>query len=55
MTGIAAGTPSNVPTLSSFGHNPWWLTIILVLIIFLFLMITTLMTIWAERRILGRM
>jgi NADH-quinone oxidoreductase subunit H len=55
MTGIAAGTPSNVPTLSSFGHNPWWLTIILVLIIFLFLMITTLMTIWAERRVLGRM
>jgi NADH-quinone oxidoreductase subunit H len=55
MTGIAAATPSNVPTLASFGHNPWWLTIILVLIIFLFLMITTLLAIWAERRILGRM
>jgi NADH-quinone oxidoreductase subunit H len=55
MTGIAASVPSNVPTLSSFGHNPWWITIILVLIIFLFLMLTTLMAIWAERRILGRM
>jgi NADH-quinone oxidoreductase subunit H len=55
MTGIAAATPSNVPTLASFGHDPWWIVIIKVLIIFLFLMITTLMAIWAERRILGRM
>jgi NADH-quinone oxidoreductase subunit H len=55
MTGIAAATPSNVPTLASFGHDPWWITIIKVLIIFIFLMVTTLMAIWAERRILGRM
>jgi NADH-quinone oxidoreductase subunit H len=56
MTGLAGATPvSNVPTLASFGHNPWWLTCLLVLIIFAFLMITTLMTIWAERRIIGRM
>jgi NADH-quinone oxidoreductase subunit H len=43
------------PTLSSFGHDTWWLIIIKVLAIFLFLMLTTLMTIWAERRIIGRM
>jgi NADH-quinone oxidoreductase subunit H len=62
MTGLAAlgvaraaAPESNVPTLSSFGHDPWWITIIKVLIVFLFLMITTLMAIWAERRILGRM
>ncbi len=56
MTGLAATTPaSNVPTLASFGHDPWWIVIIKVLIIFLFLMLTTLMAIWAERRILGRM
>jgi len=56
MTGLAAAKPtSNVPTLASFGHNPWWLTCLFVLIIFLFLMITTLMAIWAERRLIGRM
>ncbi len=55
MALAAAPVPSNVPTLASFGHNPWWITIILVLIIFLFLMITTLYTIWAERKVIGRM
>ena len=46
---------SNVPTLASFGHDPWWLVIIKVLIIFIFLMLGTLIAIWAERRIIGRM
>jgi NADH-quinone oxidoreductase subunit H len=56
MTGVAAASPaSNVPTLADFGHDPWWLVIIKVLIIFVFLLVTTLMAIWAERRILGRM
>jgi NADH-quinone oxidoreductase subunit H len=43
------------PTLASFGHDPWWLTIIKVLVIFIFLVVTTLLTIWAERRVIGRM
>jgi NADH-quinone oxidoreductase subunit H len=43
------------PTLASFGHDPWWLIALKVVVIFAFLMITTLMTIWAERRIIGRM
>jgi NADH-quinone oxidoreductase subunit H len=55
MKALAAASPSNVPTLSSFGHDPWWITIILVLIIFVFLMVTTLYTIWAERKVIGRM
>ena len=56
MTGLAAAKPvSNVPTLASFGHDPWWLVIIKVLIIFIFLMLGTLIAIWAERRIIGRM
>jgi NADH-quinone oxidoreductase subunit H len=56
MTGLAAGAPaSNVPTLASFGHDPWWLVILKVLIVFVFLLLTALMAIWAERRILGRM
>jgi NADH-quinone oxidoreductase subunit H len=56
MTGLAAAKPaSNVPTLASFGHNPWWLTCLLVLIIFVFLLLTSLMAIWAERKLIGRM
>jgi NADH-quinone oxidoreductase subunit H len=47
----AAGDPS----LSDFGHDPWWLVIIKVLFVFLFLLLGTLIAIWAERRILGRM
>ena len=56
LPGLAATTPvSNVPNLSSFGHDPWWLVILKVLIIFLFLMLSTLFMIWAERRVIGRM
>jgi NADH-quinone oxidoreductase subunit H len=61
MSGLAAtlsaGTApvSNVPTLASFGHDPWWLVIVKVLIIFLFLMLGTLFMIWAERKVLARM
>jgi len=51
MTGLAAADP----TLASFYHQPWWLVIIKVLVVFLFLMLTTLFAIWAERRIIGRM
>jgi NADH-quinone oxidoreductase subunit H len=59
MTALASTAPHALaaadPTLSDFGHDTWWLIIIKVLVIFLFLMLTTLMTIWAERRIIGRM
>src|ERR1700727_1564640 len=43
------------PTLASFYHQPWWLVVIKVLVVFAFLMLTTLFAIWAERRIIGRM
>jgi NADH-quinone oxidoreductase subunit H len=51
LQGLAAGDP----TLSDFGHDPWWLVIIKVLVVFLFLLLGTLFAIWAERRVLGRM
>src|SRR5580693_8281918 len=43
------------PTLASFYHQPWWLVVIKVVVIFAFLMLTTLFAIWAERRVIGRM
>src|ERR1700729_2596394 len=55
MTVLAAGPSGNNPTLASFGHDPWWLIIIKVLAIFVFLLLGTLFTIWAERRVIGRM
>jgi NADH-quinone oxidoreductase subunit H len=51
LRGLAAGDP----TLSDFGHDPWWLIIIKVLAVFLLLLLGTLFAIWAERRVLGRM
>lgn len=42
-----------VPT--SFGHDAWWIILIKVVLIFGILLVTTLLTIWGERRIVGRM
>jgi NADH-quinone oxidoreductase subunit H len=41
--------------LRSFGHDPWWLIGAKALVLFVFLLLTVLMAVWAERRIIGRM
>ena len=51
---------ANVPVaasshLSAFGNDPWWITVIKCLVAFVFLVVTTLLMIWAERRVIGRM
>jgi NADH-quinone oxidoreductase subunit H len=38
-----------------FGHDTWWLVVIKIVAIFVFLVLTVLIAIWAERRIVGRM
>ncbi len=43
------------PDLSSFGRDPWWLVLAKCLLIFVFLLLTVLVAILAERKILGRM
>jgi NADH-quinone oxidoreductase subunit H len=58
MIATAAARPALAaadPALSSFGHDPWWLVLLKVVVIFVFLMVTTLLMIWAERRVIGRM
>jgi NADH-quinone oxidoreductase subunit H len=40
---------------TSFGHDPFWISLLKVLFIFVSLMVLTLMTIWAERRVVARM
>lgn len=41
--------------LSAFGHDPWWLVLLKALGIFAFLLVTVLVAILAERKILARM
>src|SRR5215472_489892 len=43
------------PTLSDFNELIWWMVLLKVGIIFLFLLLTTMFMIWAERRVIGRM
>ncbi|MQY06048.1 NADH-quinone oxidoreductase subunit NuoH [Actinomadura macrotermitis] len=49
-----APAPSD-PTLSAFGKDPWWLIGGKVLAIFVFLVLTVLMSMWVERRVISRM
>ncbi|MDA8368771.1 MAG: NADH-quinone oxidoreductase subunit NuoH [Nocardiopsaceae bacterium] len=43
------------PGLSAFGTDPWWITLIKALGIFVFLMVCVLMMIMADRKVMGRM
>lgn len=43
------------PDLSSFGHDPWWLVLGKALAVFVFCLLTVLVAILVERKLLGRM
>jgi NADH-quinone oxidoreductase subunit H len=43
------------PDLSWFGHDPWWLVVAKALGVFAFLLVTVLVAILVERKVLGRM
>ena len=45
----------NYPDLSSFGLDPWWLVLAKALGIFVFLVLTVLVAIMLERRVLSWM
>jgi NADH-quinone oxidoreductase subunit H len=53
MSVLAEAAPD--PTLPGFGHDPWWLIGGKVLAIFVFLVLTVLLSMWVERRVIGRM
>jgi NADH-quinone oxidoreductase subunit H len=46
--------PLAVPD-AGVGHDPWWVVLIKVLLIFVFLVVLTLFNIWLERRVVARM
>src|ERR1700722_5549511 len=49
------GAGGTEPTLANFGLQPWWIVIIKSVAILLFLLLGKMLTIWAERRLIGRM
>ncbi|MFC6879808.1 MULTISPECIES: NADH-quinone oxidoreductase subunit NuoH [Actinomadura] len=51
----AAASAPDDPTLPGFGNDPWWLIGGKVLVIFVFLVVMVLLTMWVERRVIGRM
>ena len=50
---LAAPPPD--PTLADFNQLIWWMVLLKVAIVFVFLLVTTILMIWAERRVIGRM
>ena len=52
--GLAA-VPLAAGDLSDFGHDPWWLVIVKVVLVFGLLVGMTLFNIWLERRVVARM
>jgi NADH-quinone oxidoreductase subunit H len=62
LTGIphlAAGLGAQAPFADNpsadFSDTPWWLHLVKALLIFVFLLLNTLIVIWFERRVIGRM
>src|ERR1700761_7861551 len=41
--------------LGAFGHDPWWVILIKVVLAFVILLVFTLFNIWLERRVVARM
>jgi NADH-quinone oxidoreductase subunit H len=55
MIGHVVASSASVSEGGVFGADPWWLTLLKCGVIFVFLVVTTLLMIWAERRVIGRM
>ncbi|WP_329106498.1 NADH-quinone oxidoreductase subunit NuoH [Micromonospora sp. NBC_01699] len=43
------------PTLADFGKDTWWLVLLKVVLAFVFAVLATLLGVWFERRVVGRM
>ena len=52
---LAASAPPSEPTLLDFYPLIWWMVLLKVAAVFIFLLLTTMFMIWAERRVIGRM
>jgi NADH-quinone oxidoreductase subunit H len=52
---MRSGAVHAAPGLSAFGKDPWWLSAIKAVLIFVLLVLLTLFNIWFERRVVARM
>jgi NADH-quinone oxidoreductase subunit H len=55
IASLATGLPTADNPVADFSDTPWWLSLVKALLIFVFLMIQTLLVVWFERRVVGRM
>ncbi|MEW2358168.1 NADH-quinone oxidoreductase subunit NuoH [Spirillospora sp. NPDC029432] len=55
VSSVLAAAPPDPTLEASFGRDPWWLIGGKVLAVFVFLVVTVLLTMWIERRVIGRM
>ena len=53
--GQVLAAPPPDPTLADFYQLIWWMVLLKVAIVFVFLLVTTILMIWFERRVIGRM
>ncbi|HET7398819.1 MAG TPA: NADH-quinone oxidoreductase subunit NuoH [Intrasporangium sp.] len=53
--GLAPALPSTDNPSADFSDTPWWVALIKAVGIFVYLLLSTLMVIWFERRVIGRM
>jgi NADH-quinone oxidoreductase subunit H len=62
VTVVQAGVATVAPALAAndnpvadFSDTPWWLSLVKAVLILVFLIVNTLLVIWFERRVIGRM
>jgi len=53
--GVAAALPMTENPTADFSDTPWWVALIKAVGIFVYLLLSTLLVIWFERRVIGRM
>ncbi|MEO6997816.1 MAG: NADH-quinone oxidoreductase subunit H, partial [Terracoccus sp.] len=55
-SGLVAALPTATENPSAdFSDTPWWLALLKAVVVFVYLLISTLLVIWFERRVIGRM
>jgi NADH-quinone oxidoreductase subunit H len=53
--GLLGALPATDNPSADFSDTPWWLALVKALFVFVYLLLSTLMVIWFERRVIGRM
>ncbi len=55
-SGLVAALPTATENPSAdFSDTPWWLALLKAVVVFVYLLVSTLLVIWFERRVIGRM